>query len=82
MTDPESFNTEYSITRLLSSLLNVNGAMIINGVEYVVAILVEGVPGNFQLSEFSRPFTLLDQGIYIGYYEGEAGSDNFIFFFN
>jgi len=38
-------------------------------VEYVVAVLVVGT-GNHQLSEFSRPFTLKDQGIYDGYYEG------------
>jgi len=34
-----------------------------------VAILVEGTD-NFQLSEFSKPFTLRDQGIYTGDYEG------------
>jgi len=69
--DPVPFETEYSINRLSSTLLDVNGDLIINSEEYVVAILVEGT-GNFQLSEFSRPFTLLNQGIYGGYYEGNG----------
>ena len=67
--DPISFETKYSESRLPSALLDVNGDLIVNGVEYVVAVLVEGT-GNFQLSEFSKPFTLLDQGIYVGYYKG------------
>jgi len=67
---PKPFETDYTINRLPSTLPDVNGALIINGEEYVVAILTEGLLGNFQLSEFSRPFTLLDQGIYVGYYEG------------
>jgi len=77
---PVPFQTKYPIDRLPSTLLDVNGALIINGVEYVIAILIEGI-GNFQLSGFSRPLTLLDRGIYDGYYEGEGccGLSNFEF---
>jgi len=53
--DPESFTTEYSESRLPSTLPDANGDLIVNGMEYVVAILVVGTAGNFQLSEFSRP---------------------------
>jgi len=67
--DPVPFETTYTINRLPSTFPDVNGALIVNGVEYVVAILVEGI-GNFQLSEFSKPFTLRVQGIYAGDYEG------------
>jgi len=66
---PESFQTEYSISRLSANHADVNGAQIINGIEYVTAILVEGVD-DFQLSGFSRSFTLKDQEIYTGEYEG------------
>ena len=65
--DPESFELEYSVARLTSELLDVNGSPIQNELEYVVAILVKGV-GDLQLSEFSRPFTLIEQGIYSGRY--------------
>jgi len=72
---PVPFETEYTISRLPPTLLDVNGALIIDGVEYVVAILVmatvEGTV-DYQLSEFSRPFTLRDQGIYGGYYKGSG----------
>ena len=67
--EPVLFQTEYSITRLLPNLLDVNDEQIQVNFEYVVAVLVVGT-GNFQLSEFSRPFTLLDQGIYVGDYIG------------
>ena len=66
---PESFKNAYSITRLPSNLFDVNGGQIRNLLEYVVAVLVVGT-GNHQLSEFSRPFRLIDQGIYAGDYEG------------
>jgi len=69
---PIPFTSEYTIPRLPSTLLDVNGALITNGVEYVVVILVvEIVEGtvNYQLSEFSRPYTLLNRGIYSGVYE-------------
>jgi len=67
--NPVTFDNEYSESRLPSSLLDVNGDQIINGVEYVVAIFVFGT-GTHQLSEFSRPLTLLNQGIYVGEYTG------------
>jgi len=67
--NPVPFENKYSISRLTSNLLDVNGDQIINGVEYVVAIFVFGT-GSHQLSEFSRPFTLQDQGIYSGDYVG------------
>jgi len=66
---PQIFEEEYSVKRLTSNPLDINNTPVQNEVEYVVAILVEGVSG-FQLSEFSNPFTLKDQGIYNGDYEG------------
>jgi len=63
------FETKYPISRLPSNLLDIKGDQIINGVEYVVAIFVFGT-GSHQLSEFSRPFRLIEQGIYSGDYEG------------
>jgi len=47
--------------------MDVNGFPISNNVEYEVAVLVVGT-GNYQLSQFSKPFNLLDQGIYCGTY--------------
>jgi len=70
---PVPFTTEYSINRLTSSLLDVNGGQIRNDIEYVVVVLVVGT-GNHQLSSFSRPFTLKDQGMYAGEYEGFVAS--------
>jgi len=67
--EPEIFNNDYSITRLPSNLSDVNGDQIRNNLEYVVTVLVVGT-GNHQLSEFSRPLTLREQGIYSGEYEG------------
>ncbi len=72
---PVPIEDRYSVKRLTSGLLDVNGNPIQNRLEYVVAILVEGI-GNFQLSEFSRPFTLKDQAIYAGYYEGRDCCNN------
>ncbi len=71
---PEPFKTAYSINRLPANLLDVNGEMLRSNFEYVVAVLAFGT-GNFQLSEFSRPFTLRDQDIYIGEYQGVRSSD-------
>jgi len=65
----EIFNNDYSITRLPSNFIDVNGEQIQVNLEYVVAVLVVGT-GNHQLSEFSRPLTLTAQGIYSGDYEG------------
>jgi len=67
--EPETFNNDYSITRLPSNFFDVNGEQIRVNLEYVVAVLVVGT-GNQQLSEFSRPFTLQDRAIYSGDYEG------------
>ena len=64
---PESFIVEYSFHRLQSGLLDVSGAQIQDDIEYVTAVFVQG-DGNRQLSEFSIPFTLNDQGIYSGRY--------------
>jgi len=66
---PESFQIEYSINRLPVNLIDVNGNSVKNEVEYVGIVLTVG-KGNNQLSEFSRPFTLKDQGIYSGEYRG------------
>ena len=65
--NPESFTLEYSIKRLPSNILDINGNPIINGIEYVVAVFVF-TSGNYQLSGFSKPFTLKNQGIYNGRY--------------
>ena len=65
--NPESFNFEYSIKRLPSNVLDVNGNPIINEIEYVVAVFVISA-GNHQLSGSSKPFTLKNQGIYNGRY--------------
>ena len=66
---PESLEVAYSLTRLTGNPLDVRGAAVQNGSVYSVVVLVEGVD-EFQLSEFSRPFTLADQGIYAGDYSG------------
>jgi len=71
---PETFNNDYSITRLPSNFIDVNGEQIQVNLEYVVAVLVVGA-GNHQLSLFSRPFTLKDQGIYTGDYNGVWASE-------
>ena len=55
----ESSKITYSINRLPSSLLDVNGAPITDGISYVVVVLAVG-NGDQQLSEFSKPFTLID----------------------
>jgi len=63
---------QYSVKRLPSTLLDVNGITIANGNSYVVAILVVGT-GDVQLSSgsFSASINLLDnQGIYNGDYVG------------
>jgi len=65
--NPVPFETEYSIKRLPSSFLDVNGNQIINETEYVVAVLIFGT-GNHQLSGFSKPLTVKDQPIYNGLY--------------
>jgi len=67
--------------------LDVNGAQIQNDIEYVAAVFVIGA-SNQQLSQFSAPFTLKDQGIYSGMYwiggtcnglqEFPANGDSFI----
>jgi len=64
---PESFKTEHSFHRLSSSLLDVNGAQIQNEVKYVAVVYVIGT-GDQQLSEFSTPLILEEQGIYSGRY--------------
>jgi len=64
---PESFKVKYSINRLPSGLLDVNGVQIQNDIEYVVVVFVMGT-GNRQLSDYTAPFTLLNQGIYSGRY--------------
>jgi len=64
---PEAFNVEYSVNRLPASLIDVNENPVRNNTTYVAAILVVG-KGNLQLSEFSAPFSLLNQSIYNGFY--------------
>ena len=64
---PEIFKSEYSIKRLPPSLPDVTSAPIQNNREYVAAVLVLGT-GNQQLSAFSAPFKLKEQGIYTGTY--------------
>jgi len=64
---PESFEIEYSIMRLPSSMLDINGGQIQNEIEYVATVFVIGI-GHFQLSTFSTPFILKDRGIYSGRY--------------
>jgi len=73
---PVPFETKYSISRMPADLSDVNGVQITNGFEYVVVILVEGLD-DFQLSGFSRPFTLLDRGIYSGVYELTLAVENY-----
>ena len=47
--NPESFKTSYSVNRLPSSFLDVNGNQIINETEYVAAVLIFGTATiNFQ----------------------------------
>jgi len=65
---PEPFVLEYSINRLPSVALDINGSTLANNTEYVAAIYIIG-DGSRQLSGFSRTFTLLDRGIYSGVYE-------------
>jgi len=72
--NPESFKTSYSVNRLPSSLLDATGNPIVNNLEYVAAVFVFS-SGNRQLSEFSAPFTLRDQNIYIGEYQGVRVSE-------
>jgi len=67
--NPNIFENKYSITRLPSNFIDVNGEQIQVNLEYVVAVLVVGT-GNHQLSEFSRPLTLRIQEIYTGDYNG------------
>ena len=50
-----------------SDVLDVNGAPITIGLEYVVVVLAVG-DGSRQLSKFSDAFTLRDEGIYNGTY--------------
>ena len=72
--ESQTFNNDYSITRLPSNLFDVNDEQVRNNLEYVVVVLVVGI-GNHQLSEFSIPFTLREQGIYSGDYIGEWNQD-------
>ncbi len=64
---PESFENEYSIKRLPSGLLAINGTQIQNEKEYVAAVFVLG-KDNVQLSGYSGQIFLRDQGIYNGRY--------------
>jgi len=67
----ESFETIYSVNRLTSNLLDANGSLIQDEGTYVTVILVKGVAG-FQLSGFSMPYTLKEQGVYSGRYRISA----------
>ena len=62
---PEKFKYEYGFNRLSAGLLDVGGVPIQNDLEYVVSVFVIGTDIN-QLSDFSNPITLKDQGIYSG----------------
>jgi len=74
---PIPFETKYPINRMPTNFIDVSGAQITNDIEYVVVILVEGVD-DFQLSGFSRPFTLLNIGIYSGAYDLNFARQNYI----
>jgi len=65
---PEAFKIEYSLDRLPSTLLDVNGSPVQNDFNYVVAIYVVG-KSDTQLSQFTEPFFIRDRGIYDGLYE-------------
>jgi len=65
---PEAFKIEYSLDRLPSTLLDVNGSPVQNDFNYVAAIYVVG-KSERQLSQFSMPFFIRDRGIYEGSYE-------------
>jgi len=65
---PEAFKIEYSLDRLPSTLLDVNGSPVGNDFNYVVAIYVVG-KSERQLSQFTEPFFIRDRPIYEGTYE-------------
>jgi len=71
--EPESFNNEYSFRRLPSNLLDAIGVQINNDIEYAVAVLVIGTDSQY-LSNFSKTFTLKNQGVYVGEYKGILSS--------
>ena len=75
--DVQSFELEYSVSRLPSSVLDVNGLPIVQGQPYVAVVYVVG-EGTRQLSPFSREFTLQDASAFAGFYRAVEASPVYI----